>query len=338
MNYLFDEKSLGEFFKSILSQNTLYRTFLLLGPLEFIEHNVIQKIASILLCCGENPPCGVCSSCIKVANGMHPDLIKYLSPDQKSISIEEIREVISEASLKPWEAKYKIFFLPKIDLMLDYAANALLKILEEPPDHCIFLLTAENEAAILGTIRSRCQTFYVGPRFLNMAEQIGKEYGITKEESDTILALSDGTWEDVVEIAKNRWKDRSFVLQSILQRSDPIELGEKMTEICGGDEETGRQNSKEWIVYLASFWHDVLLCVYSQGQGIEAFLTNKDFSQQIKFLSLSCNPPKIHRFLEFLLLQSRIMIGLNVSLSLLWESIFLEVQTLWHPVEDKKKC
>ncbi len=329
MNPLFDEKSLGEFFQNILLQNTLYRTFLFIGPLEFIENIVTKQIVSILLCNSEHPPCLRCSSCTKVLNGMHPDFIKYLTPEQKSISIEEIREVISEAALKPWEAKYKIFLLPKIDLMLEPAANALLKILEEPPDHCIFLLTAENEAAILGTIRSRCQTFSVGPHYQNIAEKIRQECNLSQEEAQTVVTLSNGTWEDALEIAKNRWKDRSILWESMLQKNDPIQLGEKMVDICGGDDEAGRQNTKDWIVYLASFWHDVLLCIYSQGKGVEPFLNNKDFSRQIHALSLVCRETKIHRLLEFLLFQSKTMMAFNVSLSLFWENIFLEIHSLW---------
>ncbi|NUM33327.1 MAG: hypothetical protein HUU50_02185 [Candidatus Brocadiae bacterium] len=329
MNTLFDDKSLGAFFKNILAKNTLYRTFLLTGPLEYIENTIAKQIAFILLCCNENPPCLKCNSCVKVANGMHPDFIQYLALEQKSISIEEIREIISESSLRPWEAKYKIFLLPKIDLMLEYAANALLKILEEPPDHCIFLLTAENESSVLGTIRSRCQTFSVGPKYHNIADRLAQEYHIEKESAATIISLSNGTWDDIIEIVKNRWQHRSMILDSLLQKNDPIELGEKMVDVCGGDEEIGRQNSKDWIVYIASFWHDVLLCFYSQEKNVDSLLTNKDYIKQIKSLSLGCNIPKVHKFLEFLLFQTKNMIALNVSLSLLWESIFLEMQTLW---------
>lgn len=332
MSKLFDESSLGDFFKKIKLNQTLYRTFLLLGPAEFIESSLAVQIASILLCGAQNPPCGVCSACKKVALGIHPDVFVPGSREKMSLSIDDIRETIYEASIKPWEGKYKIFLLKKVDFLREEAANALLKILEEPPEHCIFLLTAENPAGVIDTIRSRCQIFHTSPPGANLLERIMQELDVPEDKAATLLSLSNGTWADILELWEKRWAMRTEMIENMVSRVDPIALGEKIATFCGTAEQ-GKQMSQAYILYLSSFWRDVLVC-YALGQPASySLLTNKDVACQIHSLACTCNIPKMEKLLYFLLFHTKSKIDFNVNLSLLWENIFLQIYTFLKPMK-----
>lgn len=104
-------------------------------------------------------PCGVCSACVKTA---HPD-ITLLGEEGNPLTVDTIRRVREEAFLLPNESPYRVMILAGAHNMLPQAQNALLKILEEPPAHVLFILTCENRTQLLETIRSRCVCLSLSP-------------------------------------------------------------------------------------------------------------------------------------------------------------------------------
>ncbi|MCL1816528.1 MAG: hypothetical protein FWG43_02865 [Clostridiales bacterium] len=106
-------------------------------------------------------PCGVCPSCIKVRRGSHPDVIT-LAPLKDAHNIEAMRRLQAEAYLHSYEGGKKLFIIEGAELMLQEAANNLLKILEEPPEDTIFILVCANWHKLLPTIQSRCQVYTFG--------------------------------------------------------------------------------------------------------------------------------------------------------------------------------
>lgn len=105
-------------------------------------------------------PCGHCAGCIKAAAGSHPDILTLNGDENpKVFPVEVIREIRSGASILPNEAPRKVYRLLGVQNMAEPAQNALLKVLEEPPENVLFLLTATSAAALLPTIRSRVQIF-----------------------------------------------------------------------------------------------------------------------------------------------------------------------------------
>lgn len=98
----------------------------------------------------------LCLSCRKIEKKIHPD-VQWFEGDKKtgSIKIEEVRSKLHQASLKPYEGKWKVFIMDHAENLTLDAANALLKTLEEPPEHSVFLLLAENKSHVLETIQSR---------------------------------------------------------------------------------------------------------------------------------------------------------------------------------------
>ena len=115
---------------------------------------------SRLLMCKNGGDCGVCENCKKLAAGSHPDFIvadeNFLQSDKvKTGSVEAMRMVRQSAYAKPFMSDWKLYVIPDADEMLAPAQNSLLKLLEEPPAYCVFLLHCENANQVLETVRTR---------------------------------------------------------------------------------------------------------------------------------------------------------------------------------------
>lgn len=137
---------------------------LLEGPEGSGRRTFAREIAAALFCRGEHKPCGSCNQCRKVLERSHPD-VEYYGGDgsRRSFHIDTIRQLRQNAWLLPGEAPCRVCVLCGAENMTDQAQNALLKILEEPPEHTVFILTAENRAMLLPTILSRVQTIRLEP-------------------------------------------------------------------------------------------------------------------------------------------------------------------------------
>ena len=137
---------------------------LLEGPEGSGRRTFAREIAAALFCRGEHKPCGSCNQCRKVLEQNHPD-VEYYGGDgsRRSFHIDTIRQLRQNAWLLPGEAPCRVCVLCGAENMTDQAQNALLKILEEPPEHTVFILTVENRAMLLPTILSRVQTIRLEP-------------------------------------------------------------------------------------------------------------------------------------------------------------------------------
>lgn len=118
-------------------------------------------LAQALNCQGqeENAPCFECPSCRKIKSGNHPD-VEILQPQKASFGIEEILHWQERVYRKHYEGKYKVFILEQADKLTLPAENALLKVIEEPPERTIIILSAQNAETLLPTIQSRAQAVY----------------------------------------------------------------------------------------------------------------------------------------------------------------------------------
>ncbi len=126
-----------------------------------------ERLATFLtmrsVCRAENKPCGKCDQCIKAGQQAHPD-IYYARPEKKTqiYSMEQMRDIIENASIRPNETDIKIFVFKNADERLSpVVQNSLLKLLEEPPQNSLFLLICRNSRGLLNTILSRCTVIAV---------------------------------------------------------------------------------------------------------------------------------------------------------------------------------
>lgn len=130
---------------------------LLVSVSNTLRRESVFQLAKDWLCTSERESaCNHCRSCQLFDRSSHPDFYR-IEADQNHIAIDQIRELVQETVLAPIESARKVFVIPDAHYMRLESANALLKILEEPPDYTFFILGAPYAEMLLPTIQSRCQ-------------------------------------------------------------------------------------------------------------------------------------------------------------------------------------
>lgn len=137
---------------------TLRAAYLLHGTAGTGKKTLAAVTAAALVCQGQQRPCGECPSCKKAFGGFgHPDILRFKTPEGKTqFPVELIREIRRQAYIQPNESDRKVILIENAEMMNTSSANALLKVLEEPPHYLVFILTCDNLSALPKTIPSRC--------------------------------------------------------------------------------------------------------------------------------------------------------------------------------------
>lgn len=310
-----------DFFRSGLRQGNLYHTFLLLSPDPSLSSHLALRIAWLLSCHAgvDEAPCGKCPACVKAKASLHPDI--SIVGGEKSAAIDEVREMARQVHVKAWEGAYKINILQDSHNLREEAANALLKILEEPPAQSVFLLTAENEHRVIPTVVSRCQVFHVGETTEDVADILVRQHGVDPKQAQTLSHLGEGTLSGAMQVKTIWWENRNELFRLFLEETDPVEAGESFAESCGTGED-GRRATLIFLAHFASFWRDVLV---SRLHGSDEWIINSDLTRSVRQIEAAANPAGIFEFLEFLVRAGE-MVRHNVSLSLIWENVFLAAE------------
>lgn len=142
-------------------ENRLAHLLLFHGGSALHQREVALRLAQILNCSQPTPegPCQECYACHKIISGNHPDVL-WLKPLKTTIGIEQVLAWQQKVYLKHYEGNYKVFVIEQADAVTLPAANALLKVIEEPPERTVIMLCAQNAEGILPTIQSRAQLVY----------------------------------------------------------------------------------------------------------------------------------------------------------------------------------
>lgn len=137
--------------------------YLLSGAKGSGKHTLAKLLAAALLCTGENKPCLQCPNCRRVMESTHPDFITVDDPEKKTVTVALVRQAREDVFIRPNQSDYKIYLFPRAQDMGLEGQNALLKILEEPPEYGVFLLLTDNPEKLLPTVRSRCTELKLQP-------------------------------------------------------------------------------------------------------------------------------------------------------------------------------
>ena len=130
--------------------------YLISGPAGSGRHTLARLLAAAILCRKPDAPCLQCRVCRKLLDGNHPDFITVDDPEKKTVPVDLIRQARADIFVRPNESDHKIYLFPRAQDMGLPGQNALLKVLEEPPEYGVFLLITDNPERLLPTVRSRC--------------------------------------------------------------------------------------------------------------------------------------------------------------------------------------
>ena len=247
--------------------------YLFLGGAGAGKRLIANTFAKALQCEGEKRPCDSCKSCHAFNHGNHPDVI-YFQPlkNGKTYTIEDVREQLLETvDLKPFQYEKKIYIIEKADTLNIQSQNALLKTLEEPPAHAVFLLLAERAEAFLPTILSRVVVMKIRPLSAETIADYLMQAGHLAEESHILSAYAQGRIGQALELVE----DEGFREM----RQDILGKLEALPSMSEGD---AYLLAKEFVVYkndlrfldIMELWYRDLLTAKSLRE--EGYLIQRD--------------------------------------------------------------
>lgn len=181
--------------------------YLLAGPAGVGKTALALEFTKALLCTGApvvGASCGVCLSCRKISREVHPDVQRFdvasqtaaaAKPGGKNttLTIDTVRLLVSTASLRPMEGRWRVMMLDDAELMQETAQEALLKTLEEPPSFTVMLVLTDDIQTLLPTIQSRCEVLELRPVALNAIRDGLARDGVEIGEAADLAALAGGS-------------------------------------------------------------------------------------------------------------------------------------------------
>ncbi|MBM6879268.1 DNA polymerase III subunit gamma/tau [[Clostridium] spiroforme] len=190
--------------QNAIKENRIAHAYLFAGPRGTGKTTIAKLLAKAINCTGDHVPCNQCENCQAINAGSHPDVIEIDAASNNGV--DEVRDLIDKVKYAPIKAQYKVYIIDEVHMMSSGAFNALLKTLEEPPAHVVFILATTEPHKILPTIISRCQRFDfkrvdhhdIISRLKYVLDSENKEYD--EVALDKIAKLADGGMRDALSI------------------------------------------------------------------------------------------------------------------------------------------
>ena len=243
--------------------------YLFLGPARVGKTTMALELAKALNCLEVDRPCQVCSECKLITRASHPDVTLLLPNEKENVVIEQARQLRQEISLFPSQARKRVVIMAG-DRLTEPAADALLKTLEEPPEHVVLILTGHELESIPETVVSRCRL--VGFGFVAAPDIVSElvDRGIDTERAEKLASLAYGApgWaieassdDDLVARRESMRSDLgAWTGGSVLER---LRAAEGLAG-GGGKLDRARATSLEELELMITWWRDVLVTAAGQ--------------------------------------------------------------------------
>jgi DNA polymerase-3 subunit gamma/tau len=225
--------------KNAISAGQVRQAYLFAGPRGTGKTSLARILAKGLNCeHGPTPnPDKTCHACVAIANGSSLDVVEMDAASQRGI--DDIREIRERVVLQPAEGRYKVYILDEAHQLTDAAWNALLKLIEEPPPHLVFVFCTTDLAKVLPTVRSRCQTFvFQRPRLSELVSYLrrvadGEGIDVPDQALSLVARGARGSHRDAVSTLDqlSAATEGKITVQSVLQLLGAVEE-EALFRLC----------------------------------------------------------------------------------------------------------
>ncbi len=192
--------------ENFIKEKRIPHAILILGDDGVGKHTLASFLAKAIVCGKGNAPCCDCGNCHLADSKNHPD-ITVIAPeeDRKNIVAEQVNNLRKEAFIKPHKSEKRVFLIDKADTLNTVSQNKLLKILEEPPEAVMFILIAENKAAFLDTVISRCVVLNLSaPEYLKAFEYLNGNTNYTDDQIKSALETSQNNIGRAIAVLKGK--------------------------------------------------------------------------------------------------------------------------------------
>jgi DNA polymerase-3 subunit delta' len=284
-----------------LERDSLPPSLILSGPSGIGKRLVAVAAAQVLNCPSvrrgesqagavEFDACGVCSTCTRIARGLHPDVLIVEPGESGSIKVEQVREIVDRAGYRPFEGRRRVVIVDDAEALVSAAQNALLKTLEEPPSSSIFLLITSHPDLLLPTVRSRCPEL----RFRGLAaDEVAAalvRYGRSEAEARAVAATADGSVGRALQAAAGESLEARAVAVRVLAQAaaspEPrrrVDLAKELLVKTGSGGATDREQVASHLDAMGSLLRDVEVL----GTGATpALLANPDVRPALERLTV----------------------------------------------------
>lgn len=225
--------------RAAAARGALSHALLFTGPGDRL--GAARFAASAFQCTGQDRPCGVCPACRKVREDIHPDVSAVRDEEHKFIAVDVVREVRRDAYIRPNEGERKVYLFPDCALLTEQDQNVLLKLVEEGPPYAAFVFCAENPAAVLQTLRSRCVELKLQPKAPQGREEDGEGEALCR----CLLRRKRGSAAELA-VRLEKKKLTREALAALLERSEAL-LSQALVLLYGGSAEAGDRRLAEDI-------------------------------------------------------------------------------------------
>lgn len=272
--------------------------YLFTGPSGVGRRTLALRFAQSLNC-NKSPvpgqPCRTCPTCRRIEHMQHPDLAIVTSEREgERLKIDQVRELQHSLSLAPYESRYRVALILRFEEAQSSSANAMLKTLEEPPEHVVVILTANSAEDLLPTIVSRCEVLRLRPISMDdTAIGLQTIKGVPKDLSDKLAHISDGRPGYAIRLyeqpglleQRQSWLDELIQLLSETRR-ERFAFVKRFVD----NKEGLRAELQVWL----TFWRDVLIST----SGMSGQITNLDHMIQIQKLVSITDLQKAHFYVS----------------------------------------
>ena len=214
--------------QNALKYERLAHAYLFCGPRGTGKTSVAKIIAKTINCdqYPTNEPCNLCSNCVSITKGANADVFEIDAASNNGV--DEIREIRDKIKYAPTTGKYKVYIVDEVHMLSTGAFNALLKTLEEPPGHAIFILATTESHKIPATIISRCQRFdfkqITAPAItVHLKEVLNKQKIAYEEEAISLIAT----------LAEGGMRDALSMLDQVISYTDDLVKQEDVHTLSG---------------------------------------------------------------------------------------------------------